>query len=778
VGGGGIFATADDLDGRPHPTAVSAPVIINNVIAANGGKRGGGITVIDSNGGVPRIANNTLVANNGSGVFWGSSALEGVVTRPVILNNIVAFNTWGLEKAAGTPTNPNIEFNCVYGNTLQGKPGNYRGLEDLTGTQGNISVDPMLAHYRFANTHLQPSSPCIDAGKIPVGVESWQDIDQQSRVAGGGIDIGADESDGTLWETPVRVIHVSPSGNDLSDGRSWNTARKTIAAGIDAAKVVGAKVWVAEGTYREHITVPAFVYIYGGFAGNETNRDQRRISLQPTILDGDGELQIVTSRNAGYLVSAIDGFTVQNGGDYTGGETMTKYGTGGLGGGFYIGVTSPRISNNLIRHNGLAYDNRPVFPQSPSYGAGIYCYLSYADISGNTIRENEILNDFDGSGAGIYCTQSAPLIRGNAFIDNSAVQGSAIYALFSSPMISSNLIESNAMYNTYPFPLFFGSRQGAITLQAPEDFLVEANIIKENVAAVGAGVTVHIPNAGSIRNNLILNNRAYDPTSFSGMGGGIYCLMATNAVTNVYIIQNNIVSNIATGGFTEQGGAVAYTLVPPENRLIIANNLIISNSSGIYQTLTQPMIPPTLLHNNFFQTGTSHINVTAGETDVSFDPLFVNAAAMDFKLKESSPAIDAGSAFVPASKDQEGTPRPLDGNNDGVSLPDIGALEFVHPSADSDGDWMIDTSELLAGTDPTEANSVLKLEAEIVERKIVLRWLSAINRTYRVEFQDTLGATGPEQILVDELTGTGEIMQCEDDLSYASMRYYRVTLLP
>ena len=50
VGGGGIFATADDLDGRPHPTAVSAPVIINNVVAANGGWLGGG----DRSGGFQR----------------------------------------------------------------------------------------------------------------------------------------------------------------------------------------------------------------------------------------------------------------------------------------------------------------------------------------------------------------------------------------------------------------------------------------------------------------------------------------------------------------------------------------------------------------------------------------------------------------------------------------------------------------------------------------------------------------------------------------------------
>ena len=40
IGGGGIFASATDLDGRPIDGAISAPVIVNNVIAANGGGKG------------------------------------------------------------------------------------------------------------------------------------------------------------------------------------------------------------------------------------------------------------------------------------------------------------------------------------------------------------------------------------------------------------------------------------------------------------------------------------------------------------------------------------------------------------------------------------------------------------------------------------------------------------------------------------------------------------------------------------------------------------------
>ena len=145
------------------------------------------------------------------------------------------------------------------------------------------------------------------------------DIDRQPRVQGGAVDIGADESAGTTWNVPTPVVRVSPAGDD-TDGSTWAKAKEDVTNGLALAAQTGGEVWVAQGTYPEHIRPPAFVYLYGGFAGNETNRSQRNPSAHATILDGGGVAPVVYYRNAGYRVSALDGFTVQGGGIYTGGN--------------------------------------------------------------------------------------------------------------------------------------------------------------------------------------------------------------------------------------------------------------------------------------------------------------------------------------------------------------------------------------------------------------------------------------------------------------------------
>ncbi|MBI3658418.1 MAG: hypothetical protein HY232_18595 [Acidobacteria bacterium] len=60
-----------------------------------------------------------------------------------------------------------FRYNDVYsqnGTTL------YTGeMEDQTGLNGNVSVDPHFEDAERRNYHLQPASPCIDAG-IDVGL--------------------------------------------------------------------------------------------------------------------------------------------------------------------------------------------------------------------------------------------------------------------------------------------------------------------------------------------------------------------------------------------------------------------------------------------------------------------------------------------------------------------------------------------------------------------------------------------------------------------------------
>jgi hypothetical protein len=61
------------------------------------------------------------------------------------------------------------------------------------------------------------------------------------------------------------------------------------------------------------------------------------------------------------------------------------------------------------------------------------------------------------------------------------------------------------------------------------------------------------------------------------------------------------------------------------------------------------------------------------------DPRFVSISGPDFHLQPTSPAIDAGVPAVSSivTKDYDGNPRPMDGDDDGSAEYDIGAYEYT-----------------------------------------------------------------------------------------------------
>ena len=94
-----------------------------------------------------------------------------------------------------------------------------------------------------------------------------------------------------------------------------------------------------------------------------------------------------------------------------------------------------------------------------------------------------------------------------------------------------------------------------------------------------------------------------------------------------------------------------------------------------------------------------------GDGVVANEPLFVDYDAKDLHLQMGSPCIDSGAAQEIIHLDYDRVPRPLDGDNNGVSVVDMGAYEYVHPLADSDRDGLRDTNEFSLGTSAVNADS-------------------------------------------------------------------------
>lgn len=414
-------------------------------------------------------------------------------------------------------------------------------------------------------------------------------------------------------------------------------------------------------------------------------------------------------------MSRLDGLTVQHGGVYVGEPDPFNLPdpasrTGGRGGGLFIRTSGPILENNTIRWNSIGSPYAALLPLAE--GAGIGCYIAHPTIIRNMIMENENLF-LQGQGGGIYCNLSRPWIVDNIIHSNRAPYGGALYATFSEPRVSGNRIEQNSMYDF--FALFQGATWGAISLQSCRDFSIDGNWIADNTALFGAGICVPSCFNGKILNNIIVGNHADQPNTIGGSGGGIYCLVQQTPpgdhLDDVLILNNTIAGNTATS-FFQAGGGGGIALDILEERIVIANNILAFNSSGIFQQQINSL-DPVFIHNDVFDnpfgagTDYDYVYLTPGAEDISVNPMFIDwdgpdddrftTADNDYHLSAGSPCIDTGSnaiAGMPAT-DVDGDPRIFDGDKNGMAVADIGADEFLPACiGDHDDDGDVDGSDL------------------------------------------------------------------------------------
>ncbi|MEI6914421.1 MAG: right-handed parallel beta-helix repeat-containing protein, partial [Armatimonadota bacterium] len=488
--------------------SLSAPKISNNRILGNSN---GGISCGDS---ATSIDNNLISGNAGNGMFFSGAgrvvAINNTIsgnttgvycynrTDKVLANNIIAFNSIGID---GSPKGDGIVEtynNCVY------NPGgvNYRNVPP---GPTDILVDPEFASASNGHLHVQPDSPCVDAGLDSKVELDWTDIDGQPRVNGIHVDVGADESNGTLWPVQPMVVRVSPRGNDVNDGSSWTLAKKSVQAGIDAAASAGAEVWVQAALYTGRITLKPYTHLFGGFAGTEVDKINRNWTLNKTILDGDDSGTVVSVK-AGYRVSTIDGFTVRNGSD----------------GGIKCDNSSPTIRNNTVTEN------------TDYYGAGIGCSSSSAMITGNAIFGNITTNT--SGGGGLYCAGTgSPIITNNTIASNHANRssGGGIFCQGFNclPVITNNLIVGNVATE--------GGAIGCLDCNAE----ISNNIIAFNSSGVSTEYSspyvAH--DTPLLRNNCLYDNTDYNYQGLSAGTGDILAdpLIAARPYGGIHIQANS-----------------------------------------------------------------------------------------------------------------------------------------------------------------------------------------------------------------------------------------------
>jgi hypothetical protein len=719
----------------------------NCIITNNSALNGGGVASCT-------VFNSLLTGNGNTNIVSGASGAAAYIST--LYNCTLAGNfSRGAGAANGCALINSIIYynvNGFYADCYQCRLTNScttLGNGNSTVPNNSISNAPGFVNPGGGDFHLNPWSRCIDAGNSALATNGT-DLDSNPRVVGAAVDIGAYEN-----QSPFQGVahYVSlTSTNPVPPYTNWLTAATNIQDAVGSTQA-GELVIADDG-----------VYTRGGVAvfGTETNRVALTNAITlvsaggpqaATIAGGQLTRCVYVGSNA-----VLMGFTLTNGngtGVFSGDITNEQSGGGawcasggvvsncvivgneanpssGLGGGVFGGmIYNSMISNNVAAFGAAAVStlyNCMVVSNSSlvggSRGGGLY--------QGTASNCVFTANRAYFGGGGVYlstlynCTVSANTAPGGSG------GGAWLSSLFNC-LISSNMSGSigGGAYQSTLYGCVVSRNQGGGTYQSTNYNCTLSGNSGPDGGGINGGVSygcILVGNSsfsgGGAQNGTLYNCLLYGNTANSG--GGAY-----NANLNNCTVTGNTATN--SGGGTSSG--ILHNDIIYYNSAPTGSNWLSGSFSGC---CTLPAV---------------------GDT-ISNPPVFVNAAGGDFHQQTNSPTINAGvNSFATNATDLDGIPRIVgrtvdigayeyQGSNLGLPIPIPWLRQYGLPTdgsadyVDTDGDGMNNWQEWIAGTNPTDNTSSLRMTSIVPNgvSGVIVTWQSVSGVAYYIQRGTNLGA--------------------------------------
>lgn len=268
-------------------------------------------------------------------------------------------------------------------------------------------------------------------------------------------------------------------------------------------------------------------------------------------------------------------------------------------------------------------------------------------------------------------------------------------------------------------------------------------------------------------------------------------------------MRDSTVRQCLLSGNSAQTGGAAFN----NNSCTVENSTVVGNSAsvsvgGVLAGPSGTTISSSIVYFNSAPANNNYsatvINFSClfpapstGTGNITNDPGLIDVAGKNFHLQTNSPCINAGTSTPGVAMDLDGRPRVLGGRIDigayefqgaGVGefaqwlyqfgLPTDGSVDYL----DTDADWMNNWQEWVAGTNPTNAASVLKMLSVTPSASgTELSWLSVTGKTYSVQRASDLGASPSFLTIQSNVAGATESTSLFDSsASNSVVHFYRV----